>query len=77
MKHTEGKLARLEEELHSRIHLAQQIKREQSFEISRLKKDLVASEEVMHYQMGELKRQKEKFEKERSCWMHLHDQLKA
>ncbi|KAK4708574.1 hypothetical protein R3W88_029499 [Solanum pinnatisectum] len=46
------------------------------FEISRLKRDLVASEEVVHYQKGELKRQKEKFEKERSCWMHLHDELK-
>uniref|UniRef100_M1BXQ4 Uncharacterized protein n=1 Tax=Solanum tuberosum TaxID=4113 RepID=M1BXQ4_SOLTU len=39
--------------------------------------DLVASEEVVNYQRGELKRQKEKFEKERSCWMHLHNQLKA
>ncbi|KAH0669897.1 hypothetical protein KY285_024037 [Solanum tuberosum] len=39
--------------------------------------DLVAFEELVHYQKGELKRQKEKFEKERSCWMHLHDQLKA
>ncbi|KAH0648168.1 hypothetical protein KY285_033416 [Solanum tuberosum] len=54
-----------------------QIKKEQSFEISRLKRDLVASEKVMHYQKGELKQQKEKFEKERLCWMHLHDQLKA
>ncbi|KAG5584594.1 hypothetical protein H5410_045028 [Solanum commersonii] len=39
--------------------------------------DLVKSEEAMHCQKGELKRQKEKFEKERSCWMHLHDHLKA
>uniref|UniRef100_M1BF96 Uncharacterized protein n=1 Tax=Solanum tuberosum TaxID=4113 RepID=M1BF96_SOLTU len=77
LKHAEGKLARLEEELDSRIHLARKIKEEQSFKISRLKRDLVASEEVVHYQKGELKRQKEKFEKERSCWMHLHDQLKA
>ncbi|KAH0746079.1 hypothetical protein KY285_007736 [Solanum tuberosum] len=77
LKHTEGKLARLEKELDSRIHLARQIKKEQSFEISRLKRGLVASEEVVHYQKGELKRQKEKFEKERSCWVHLHDQLKT
>ncbi|KAK4707291.1 hypothetical protein R3W88_033138 [Solanum pinnatisectum] len=61
----------------SRIHLSRQIKNEQSFEISRLNRDLVASEEVVHYKKGELKRQKEKFEKERSCWMYLHDQLKA
>ncbi|KAH0685520.1 hypothetical protein KY290_017004 [Solanum tuberosum] len=77
LKHAEGKLARLEEELDSRIQLARQIKKDQSFEISRLKRDLVASKEVVHYQKGELKRQKEKFEKERSCWMCLHDQLKA
>ncbi|KAK4710013.1 hypothetical protein R3W88_004526 [Solanum pinnatisectum] len=77
LKHTEGKLARLEEELDSRIHLARQIKREQSFEISRLKRDIVESEEVVHYQKGELKRQKERFEKERPCWMRLHDKLKA
>ncbi|KAH0655159.1 hypothetical protein KY285_030041 [Solanum tuberosum] len=75
LKHAEGKLSRLEQELDSRIHLARQIKREQSFEISRLKRNLVASEEDVHYQKGELKRQKEKFEKERSCWMRLHDQL--
>ncbi|KAG5614254.1 hypothetical protein H5410_014078 [Solanum commersonii] len=77
LKHAEGKLARLEEELDSRIHLARQIKKEQSFEISRLKRDLVASEEVVNYQRGKLKRRKEKFEKERSGWMHLHDRLKA
>ncbi|KAH0735279.1 hypothetical protein KY285_010986 [Solanum tuberosum] len=77
LKHAEGKLARLEEELDSRIHLSRQIKKEQSFKISRLKRDLVAFEEVVHYQKGELKRQKEKFKKERSCWMHLHDQFNA
>ena len=70
LKHAERKLTRLEEEMDSRIHLARKIKKERSFEISRLKRDLVASEEVMHYQRGELKRYKEKFEKERSCWMH-------
>ena len=67
LKHAEGRLARLEEDLHSQIHLARQIKKEQSFEISRLKRDLVASEEVVHYPKGELKRHKEKIEKERSC----------
>ncbi|KAG5612351.1 hypothetical protein H5410_023632 [Solanum commersonii] len=77
LKHVEGKLSRLEEELDSRIHLARQIKKEQSFKISRLKRDLVASEEVVNYQRGKFKRRKEKSEKERSCWMHLHDQLKA
>ncbi|KAH0698052.1 hypothetical protein KY290_013757 [Solanum tuberosum] len=55
----------------------QDIKREQSFEISQLKRDLVASEEVLNYQKGELKRQEEKFEQERSCWMRLHDQINA
>ena len=49
---------------------------EMSFEIYRLKRDLVESEEVVYSQKGELKRQKEKFEEERSCWIHLHDQLK-
>ncbi|KAH0646922.1 hypothetical protein KY290_005106 [Solanum tuberosum] len=67
LKHTEGKISRLEEELDSTIHLAHQIKKEQSFEISRLKRDLVASKELVQYQKGELKLQKEKFEKERSC----------
>ena len=76
LKHAEGRLARLEEELDNRIHLARQIKREQNFEISRLKRDLVASEEVVHYQKGELKRHKEKFEKERSCWMHQLEECK-
>ncbi|XP_015075991.1 uncharacterized protein LOC107020209 [Solanum pennellii] len=47
-----------------------------SLEISRLKRDLVASEEVVHYQKGELKRHKEKFEKERSCWMHQLEECK-
>ncbi|KAH0642640.1 hypothetical protein KY290_034240 [Solanum tuberosum] len=42
-----------------------------------VQRDLVASEEVVHYQNGELKRHEEKFEKERSCWMRLHDQLNA
>ncbi|KAG5614506.1 hypothetical protein H5410_014330 [Solanum commersonii] len=32
---------------------------------------------VVHYQKGDLKRQKEKSEKERSHWMCLHDQLNA
>ncbi|KAH0685499.1 hypothetical protein KY290_016977 [Solanum tuberosum] len=40
-------------------------------------RDLVAYEKVVHYQKGELQQQKEKFEKERSCWMRLHDQLNA
>ncbi|KAH0698834.1 hypothetical protein KY284_013049 [Solanum tuberosum] len=70
LKHTEWKLARLEEELDSRIHLARQIKKEQSFEISQLKRDVVESEEVMHYQKGKLKWKKEKFEKERETLRH-------
>ena len=70
LKHSEGRLARLEKELHSRIYLARQIKKEQSFEISRSKRDLVASEQVVHYQKGEAKQHKEKLEKERSCWVH-------
>lgn len=34
LKHTKGKIVHLEEELDSIIHLARQIKKEQSFEIS-------------------------------------------
>lgn len=37
----------------------------------------MASEESVHCQKGEFQLQKEKFEKERSCWMHLHDQPKS
>ena len=76
LKHAEGRLARLEEELHSRIHLARQRKKKLSFEISRFKRDLVESKEVVHYQKGELKRHKEKFEKERSCWMNQLEECK-
>ena len=36
----------------------------------------MASEEVVHYQKGELKCHKEKFEKERSCWMHQLEECK-
>ena len=62
--------------MHSRIHLARSIKKKKSFEISLFKSDLVASEEVVHYQFGELKWHKEKFEKERSCWMHQLEECK-
>ncbi|KAG5591852.1 hypothetical protein H5410_042366 [Solanum commersonii] len=59
LKHTDGKLARLEEELESRIHFSRQIKKEHNFEISQLKRDLVASEEVWlnncHKNMGRVR----------------------
>ena len=58
------------------MHDNKYIKKEQSFEISRLKRDLVEFEEVVHYQFGELKWHKEKFEKERSCWMHQLEECK-
>ena len=41
-----------------------------------MKRDLVLSEEVVHYQKVELKRHKEKFERERSCWMHQLEECK-
>lgn len=48
------KLVQLEEELDNMFHFFQQIKKEQNFEISWLKRDLVIYEEVVHYQKGEI-----------------------